>query len=169
MSHNNMRVAGLRTCFALVLLCSSTAHPDSARAIDGGVTDVGPEAGFTPGSRPFLFNGPDEILVLTGRAGVHKTTNGGQSWMRSERGLINTAGVEPNIQSLCQSPSEPQIAYATTIQDGVYRTSNFGESWDASISGGAMPIGPASSILRIAESSTLWPRSRSSPSPAASS
>jgi len=131
-----MRLAGRRICFGLIFVCSSVARSDSARAINGGVTDVGPEAGLTSGSRPFLFNGPDEILVLAGRTGVHKTTDGGQSWLRSERGLINAAGVEPNIQSLCQSPSEPQIAFATTLQDGVYRTSNFGESWDASISGG---------------------------------
>ena len=132
-----MRLAGLKICFGLVLVCSSTARSDSARAINGGVTDVGPEAGITTtGDHSFLFSGPDDILVTAGRAGVHKTTNGGQTWVRSERGLINIAGVEPYIQSLCQSPSEPQIAYATTLQDGVYRTSNFGESWDASISGG---------------------------------
>src|SRR5262249_25069521 len=83
----------------------------------------------------FLFRGPDEILAMGGRTGIHKTTDGGQSWMRSERGLIDAAGVEPLIQSLCQSPSAPEIAYATTLNGGVYRSAHFGESSDPSVSG----------------------------------
>src|SRR5262249_45528800 len=101
--------------------------------VNGLVTDVGPEGGLIGGLEPFLFNGPDEILVMAGRAGIHKTIDGGQNWMRSGSGLVDAVGVEPGIQSLCQSRSAPEIASASPLFDGVYGTSNFADSWDRAI------------------------------------
>jgi len=39
----------------------------------------GPEAGLVFGGE-FLFRSRQEILVTSGRAGIYKTLNGGQSW-----------------------------------------------------------------------------------------
>jgi len=95
------------------------------------VLDAGPEAGsvFGYSSQGFLFHGPNEVLVRTVRAGIYKTVNGGQHWVRSQRGLLNGRGMEPWIQGLCQARSAPQIAYAVTSQDGIARTEDFGETW----------------------------------------
>src|SRR5260370_15666563 len=98
---------------------------------DGSVTQAGAEAGITStGNQGFLFRGTDEILVNAGRTGIYKTVDRGQIWTRSERGLLATAGVEPLVQSLCQSPSAPEVAYAVTAFDGVSRTTSFGDSWE---------------------------------------
>jgi hypothetical protein len=64
------------------------------------------------------------------RAGVYKSLDGGQSWVRSERGLVAPDGVEPYVSGFCQSRSEPEIAYLITIMDGISRTADFGESFE---------------------------------------
>ncbi len=66
------------------------------------------------------------VLVSTLRAGIYKTVNGGQNWVRSQRGLLNGRGMEPWILGLCQARSAPQIAYAVTFQEGI---ADFGETW----------------------------------------
>ncbi len=97
----------------------------------GPVLDVGPEAGSVFGydNQGFLFHGRNEVLVSTVRAGIYKTVNGGQNWVRSQRGLLNGRGMEPWIRGLCQARSAPQIAYAVTFQEGIARTEDFGETW----------------------------------------
>ncbi len=130
-----MRSAFRAICIVLgvVLVSSSSARPQRARGTDHvddvSVSDVGPEAGLVFGGE-FLFRSRQEILVTSGRAGIYKTLNGGQSWVRSERGLIDASGVEPYAQKLCGAPSAPEIAYVVTVQDGVSRTADFGESWE---------------------------------------
>src|SRR6266849_173689 len=116
--------------FGVMLVSSPSARPELTSSMkDGSVTDVGPEAGLVFGGE-FLFRSRQEILVTSGRAGIYKTLNGGQSWVRSERGLIDASGVEPYAQKLCGAPSAPEIAYVVTVQDGVSRTADFGESWE---------------------------------------
>ena len=119
-------------CGGLALVCSLTAWAEFACGMsDGSVTDVGPEAGITStGNQGFLFRGTDEILVNAGRAGIYKTVDRGQNWTRSEHGLLAAGGVEPLVQSLCQSPSAPEVVYAVTVSDGVSRTTSFGDSWE---------------------------------------
>jgi len=119
-------------CVGLVLIYSPLVHSQPIAKIEGGrVTDVGPEAGTVYGtSQAFLIRGRDEAVASSGRAGLYKTTDGGNTWARSMSGLVDPAtGVEPFIQGLCQSPSSPDIGYAVTFQDGIARTNDFGESW----------------------------------------
>ncbi len=108
-----MRSTVLGFCLGSVLFCAPPALAKLARSLGvGSVTDVGPEAGLVwlAMSQPFLFRGQDEVLVTSGRAGVYKSLDGGQSWVRGERA--------------------PDIAYLITIQDGISRTADFGESFE---------------------------------------
>lgn len=131
-----------KICLGWVLVCAFTARVEIAQGMGiGSVTDVGPEGGITStGSQGFLFAGLDMVLVNAGRAGVFRTVDRGQSWTRSERGLVAASGVEPLVQSICQSASDPSVAYAVTVLDGVSRTTSFGESWEppTSIQGPAL-------------------------------
>jgi len=121
-------------CICLVLACSSSARAEIGRgAANGGSSDVGPEAGlvWASASQSFLFLSWEEVLVTSGRAGVYKTFDGGDSWVRRMRGFVDlVTGVEPYALGLCQAPSAPEIAYAVTIQDGIARTADFGETWE---------------------------------------
>jgi photosystem II stability/assembly factor-like uncharacterized protein len=128
-----MRSTIRKVCLTLVLVGSFSARPERIGGpSNGSVTDVGPEAGlvFHYGNETFLFRGGDEILVTSGRAGVYKTFNRGESWVRTAPGLVTTAGVEPYTAAFCQSRSAPEIAYAVTLQNGISRTVDFGESWE---------------------------------------
>ncbi len=128
-----MRSTVLGFCLGSVLFCAPPALAKLARSLGvGSVTDVGPEAGLVwlAMSQPFLFRGQDEVLVTSGRAGVYKSLDGGQSWVRGERGLLTPEGVEPYALGFCQSRSAPDIAYLITIQDGISRTADFGESFE---------------------------------------
>ncbi len=127
-----MRSTIRKVCLALLLLGSINARAECVGGpSNGSVTDVGPEAGlvFNYGTEPFLFRGNDEVLVTSGRAGVYKTFNRGESWVRTSSGLLTPAGVEPYTATFCQSRSVPEIAYVVTLQDGISRTLDFGESW----------------------------------------
>ena len=99
--------------------------------VEDPVRDVGPEAGlvFGNGNQPFLFRGGQDILVTSGRAGILKTSDGGESWVRRESRLLDASGVEAFAEALCQARSAPEIAYVATFQNGLYRTTDFGESW----------------------------------------
>jgi len=128
-----MRSTLLDLCVGLVLVYAPRVHSQPIAKIEGGrVTDVGPEAGLVWGvaSQAFLIRGRDEVVASSGRAGLYKTTDGGNTWARSMSGLVDPAtGVEPFIEGLCQSPSSPDIGYAFTFQDGLASTNDFGESW----------------------------------------
>ncbi len=129
-----MRSTIRRVCGGLVLVCSLTARAEFARGMsNGSATDVGPEDGITStGYQGLLFRGADEILVNAARTGIYKTIDRGRSWMRSERGLLAAGGVEPLVQSVCQSPSAPEVVYAVT-SDGVSRSLSFGDSWEPAL------------------------------------
>ena len=119
-------------CLILALFCSAAARVQSVQGITGSVIDVGPEAGPSGSTAypSFLFRGPDEILVVSGRTGIFKGIDRGQSWVRSERGLVEPNGVEPYVQGLCHSASAPQIAYASTFDGHVSRSADFGDTWE---------------------------------------
>src|SRR5712692_3060497 len=131
----NMRSTFCAAClvFGVMLVSSPSARGDLTRGMrDGSVSDVGPEAGLVFGNviQPFLFRSRQEVLVTSGRAGIYRTLNGGQSWQRSERGLVDASGVEPYAAGLCQAPSAPEIAYLISLRDEVSRTADFGENWE---------------------------------------
>ena len=76
-------------------------------------------------------------------SGIHKSTDGGATWRRLERGL--PAGDMGKI-GLAVSPADPDVVYATIEANdeerGFYRSRNLGESWEQRnpyISGGTGP------------------------------
>ena len=64
-------------------------------------------------------------------SGIHKTTDGGNSWQKVAAGL--PSGDLGRI-GLAGAPSAPQMIYAIIEADsedkGVYRSTDFGESWE---------------------------------------
>jgi len=123
-----------KVSFGLMFLCAWSARAELVRSPGTGasVVDVGPEAGlvYGYGNESILFHGSDEILVTSGRAGIYKTFNRGDSWVRGAPGLLTVSGLEPYVSSFCQSATVPEIVYAvTSSSDGVSRTDDFGDSW----------------------------------------
>jgi photosystem II stability/assembly factor-like uncharacterized protein len=128
-----MRQTSREVCLALAiaLTCSKSILAGDVR--NGGIVrDVGPEAGLVwgEGSQRFVFRGEQEILVSASRAGIHKSLNRGELWLRTEPGLVDEMGVEPYPYTLCQAPSNPDVVYLATLENGMFRTSDFGESWE---------------------------------------
>ncbi|MBT8058482.1 MAG: glycosyl hydrolase, partial [Gammaproteobacteria bacterium] len=64
-------------------------------------------------------------------SGVHKTTDGGETWREISKGL--PSGDMGRI-GLAMAPSAPNVIYAIVEADeedqGVYRSTDFGESWE---------------------------------------
>jgi photosystem II stability/assembly factor-like uncharacterized protein len=63
-------------------------------------------------------------------SGIHKTTDGGKTWRKIEKGLPE--GDLGRI-GLAMAPSSPNVLYAiieAEEEQGVYRTTDFGESWE---------------------------------------
>ncbi len=56
------------------------------------------------------FHG-DQLLGITGRAGIFKSLGHGAPWVRSMQGLVAQNGVSPYVISRCQAPSDPRIVY----------------------------------------------------------
>jgi len=58
--------------------------------------------------------------------GVHKSMDGGVTWVQMNDGLENTT---KNINEIVVHPHDPDIAYATTLNSGVYMTLDGGGHW----------------------------------------
>lgn len=120
-----------------VTLALALLMPSRVDAGDAKAREAGPEDGITCclGSQPFLFNRND-VLAITGRAGVFRSPNRGQLWQRSMEGLIAPNGVSPFVVSRCQAPSDPRIVYvlagtgrAESSFTGFFSSGDFGASW----------------------------------------
>lgn len=84
---------------------------------------------------------PDILLAGAGNnqyhdgAGVYLTTDGGANWRQTLKGdRINIVG---GIESVEFSPSDPNIAYAGSVQ-GIYRSEDGGRTWKK-VAGGSGP------------------------------
>jgi photosystem II stability/assembly factor-like uncharacterized protein len=67
---------------------------------------------------------PQTVYVGTRDAGVFKTTDGGQSWQSSRRGLTFFP-----IRSLQVDPQHPNVLYAGTDFDGIWKSTDSGNNW----------------------------------------
>jgi photosystem II stability/assembly factor-like uncharacterized protein len=144
-------IAALRTLLAavvgsscsLLLLAALVNLTDPQPAHANGkdqlatVREAGPEDGelCCLGVEPLLFHG-DQLLGITGRAGIFKSLGHGAPWTRSMKGLVAQNGVSPFVNSRCQAPSDPRIVYvlagdggAVAPFNGLFSTGDFGESW----------------------------------------
>jgi photosystem II stability/assembly factor-like uncharacterized protein len=66
------------------------------------------------------------VLYLAGRDGIHRSEDGGRSWMPLNEGLTTT-----NIRSLAQSAVDAQVFYAGTNGSGLYKSLDGGAHWEA--------------------------------------
>jgi photosystem II stability/assembly factor-like uncharacterized protein len=120
---------------------SSASAPSTVDAMDAThraiVREAGPEDGvlFGSGFEPFLLHG-NQLLGMTGRAGIFKSKSRGAHWERSMVGLVAPNGVSPYVISRCQAPSEPRIVYVlaglggqATPFNGFFSTDDFGDTW----------------------------------------
>jgi len=78
----------------------------------------------------------DPAIVYAGtQSGVHKTTDGGNSWASVSSG-IQEVTPQALIQALAVDPNNPSIVYAGSGTDtGVFQTTNGGDSWSVINSG----------------------------------
>lgn len=141
-------------------LWSSGGERGLFRTTDGGKTwqavlDVDADTGVT--SVAFAPNNPDVVIAATYQrrrsvaaflsggpgSGIHKSTDGGETWRRLTEGLPK--GDMGKI-GLAVTPANPDLVYATIEANqkerGFYRSLNQGESWEKRseyISGGTGP------------------------------
>jgi photosystem II stability/assembly factor-like uncharacterized protein len=128
---------------ALLLLAALLSLTDSLPAHANGkdqsasVREAGPEDGkLCCGGTAELFLHGDEVLSITGRAGIFKSIGNGAPWARSMQGLVARNGVSPFVNSGCQAPSDPRIVYvlagdggAVAPFNGFFLSEDFGETW----------------------------------------
>jgi photosystem II stability/assembly factor-like uncharacterized protein len=109
----------------------------SATFATGRSADVTPDIAlfFSNTSDQFAMLGANGLLSTSGRAGLHRSLDGGRSWSRAMRGAVDPAtGVEPFINGMCTSASNPSVVYAEALgvlggPDGLYRSDDFGATW----------------------------------------
>ena len=111
---------------------SARADSEDQRAVEAG-----PEDGFLccNGFSQFLFQ-ENQVLAATGRAGIFRSNNRGESWYRSMDGFVGPNGVSPYVEDICQSPSNPRVAYALagilvpfSPFNGIFSSDDFGKTW----------------------------------------
>jgi photosystem II stability/assembly factor-like uncharacterized protein len=116
---------------ALMLVLCSPAHAG------GKAKEAGPEDGriCCDGFTSFFF-ADDQVLVITGRAGVFRSQHHGDKWERSMNGLVRSDGVAPYVAGACQSQSRPSAIYAlggigaeSSTFNGLFSSGDFGRNW----------------------------------------
>ena len=65
------------------------------------------------------------VIFITGRDGVHRSTDGGVTWKTMNQGFATT-----NVRSIAQSATDPDVFYAGTNGSGLYRSRDAGETWE---------------------------------------
>ena len=65
------------------------------------------------------------VVYITGRDGVHRSSDEGLTWQ-----TLNTGFASTNIRSIAQSPTDPAVLYAGTNGSGLYRSRDGGEHWE---------------------------------------
>lgn len=65
------------------------------------------------------------VLYITGRDGVHRSDDGGVTWIANNRGFSTT-----NVRAIAQSDVNPKVFYAGTNGSGLYRSEDSGETWE---------------------------------------
>ena len=67
---------------------------------------------------------PDRVLRGTFGAGLHRSSDGGRSWVRVGEGTVGE-----NVMSLAVSPHDPDTIWAGTEPSAVYRSTDGGDTW----------------------------------------
>ena len=95
------------------------------------VRDVGPELGKNNSLEGFLINpqNPRQLLASTQENGISKSRDGGQTWFRSNNGLTDQRGLNPNANGIRKDPGHPLGVFAATFGQGLYHSTDFGDTW----------------------------------------
>lgn len=73
----------------------------------------------------------DRTVFTISREYLLRSTDGGTTWHRMNRGLDNRS----QLTAVRVAPSDPDVVYASTRDDGVYRSGDAGDSWRRTGSG----------------------------------
>lgn len=65
------------------------------------------------------------VIFITGRDGVHRSTDGGVTWRTMNEGFATT-----NVRSIAQSATDQDVFYAGTNGSGLYRSRDAGVTWE---------------------------------------
>ena len=68
---------------------------------------------------------PDRAFVGTFRSGLHRTTDGGETFERVGADAID----QDAVLSVAVSPHDPEVVYAGTEPSRIYRSTDGGDSW----------------------------------------
>ena len=106
-------------------------------------TDGGSTWGFYGDAGVSFFTlaaDPSNALVLyagsTDGSGIFKSTDGGNHWVASNKGLPASGSSQPIITSLAVDPSKTTTVYAATFGNGFFKSSDGGATWASA--GGSM-------------------------------
>jgi photosystem II stability/assembly factor-like uncharacterized protein len=94
------------------------------------------------------FHPQDPRIIFLGGdvSGIHRTTDGGETWRQVNAGLADSreTAAAYGVMALEISPSNPQILYAGAWR-GLFRSTDGGEHWERLLPGGVgvddLPIG----------------------------
>jgi len=122
-----------------VAACAALAsHPMLTAQSSAWVRTGGPSGGlgYDIRMRP---DSPDIMFVTDALAGVHKSTNGGQTWVSVNEGIDARGGPSRDqIPAFCVTidPNNPDIVWVGMQEfRGVYRSSNGGATWEKRTNG----------------------------------
>lgn len=117
----------LRNALRLWLAFCLTAVAPSFAGIDEW-TPLGPSGGFV---RTIVIDPSNPSTVYAGldRGGVHKTTDGGDTWTRIGTGLASSS-----VFSLAVDPRDSAVVYAGTL-NGLFKSRDAGATWSRSDAG----------------------------------
>ena len=90
------------------------------------------------------------VIYITGRDGVHRSGDGGGTWVMLNKGLATT-----NIRTIAQSEADPGVFYAGTNGSGLYRSKDAGETWEPMPVVGGKPLGAGYRLLLFKSESPI--------------
>jgi photosystem II stability/assembly factor-like uncharacterized protein len=103
------------------------AHPPNKPARTAAAASKTPSAGGPEAGRVnrIAVNPADPKIVYAGTSsgGVFRSTNGGETWTHSSRGII-----DPQIGGLLVYPPDPKVVIACT-PSGIFRSADEGRTW----------------------------------------
>ncbi|MGD8751181.1 MAG: hypothetical protein PVG14_07150 [Anaerolineales bacterium] len=121
-------VPGVRTRSAV--RDSSALHrswfPLVSNSVNPSAAWIGPGGGVIP-DLIFDPNNPDIVFAAAWKAGIYKSSDGGQTWRNVSIGLDDL-----EVTVLEVSPKNSLILYAGTYQGNIYKSVDNGETWHPS-------------------------------------
>ncbi len=117
-----------------ILLEGAAASPSGVAWVRTG----GPPGGMGYDVRIDRQN-PSTVYVTCAFAGLHKSVDGGESWVPMNEGIMSHAGSSGNaVPVFCATidPRNPAILWVGTLQaKGIYRSTDGGEHWELRVNG----------------------------------